>query len=56
MKSKLIFSLQAGGFALAVVMLIVLWHRDPVVATAFSIAFGVHVAGDTLLLKKEGLL
>jgi hypothetical protein len=56
MNPKLIPSLQIGGFFLAFVALVVLWVRDPVVATVFTVTFGVHVAGDVLLLKKEGLL
>ena len=52
--NKLILSLQIAGFLAAVVALAVLWHHDPYTAY-FVAAFAVHMAGDLMSVKKEGL-
>ena len=51
-----ILALQVGGFTLAALILVLLWHRDPLLASVFTGAFGVHLVGDILRLKKDGLL
>lgn len=52
---KLIRSLQVGGFALVVIALIALLRHLTPLGILFTVAFGVHVTGDILFLRKEGL-
>jgi hypothetical protein len=56
LSNGVILSLQVGGLTLAIALLVVLWHQAPIVATAFTLALGVHVVGDILRLKKDGLI
>ena len=51
-KMKTIITLQVSGFVASVSLLINRVHHP----LWFVIAFGVHVAGDILLIKKEGLV
>lgn len=50
---KTILRLQIGGLVLALVLLVA--HMTPW-GIAFTAALAIHVAGDILFIRKEGLL